>query len=610
MRLEPSAKMTNQAHATQSTTKALLAITAAVLGAVVFIADTITEASLPIGVFHVVVVLVAARFCGARGILLVAAGCVSLTVLSFFLSRSAAPETVGIADLAVSIGIIGLTAGLLARQRAASADAVAAQHRVRDLVNSVNGVVWEADARTFQFTFVSQRAQDIFGYPIDRWLGEPTFWKDHIHPDDRERIVASTLKATADKRSHELEYRMIAADGRTVWLRDLVTVVVERDQATTTRGVMVDITEHRRAEYLTAQVFERSPDGISIVGRDYRYQRVNTVYERNWEKPAERIVGMRVADLLGTEAFEQTIKPHLDRCFEGEEVSYAAWFRSSLGRRHLALTYTPLRPTAEGVEAVLVISRDLTQHFLDSEALRVAQAELTHINRVMIIGQLTASIAHEVNQPITAARNNAGAALRFLDRNPRDLQEVREALGSVVEDIDRAGEIIHRIRDQIKRALPRNESVDVNDLAKEVIALTRDEMAKNGISIRTSLAKGLSPIQGDRVQLQQVVLNLVLNAIEAMSSNSDDFRELSITTEQRQEDGVLVAVGDSGPGIDPDNVESAFRSFYTTKSNGMGMGLSICRSIVDAHEGRLWVKANEPRGAVLCFTLPTAKKEP
>jgi len=235
------------------------------------------------------------------------------------------------------------------------------------------------------------------------------------------------------------------------------------------------------------------------------------------------------------------------------------------------------------------------------------QMELAHLNRVASMGQLTASIAHEVTQPIAATHTNASAALRFLNRNPPDLEEVREALERMVKDTDRAGNIVGRIRDHIKKAPPRKDSVDLNDAIMELIRLARVELAKDEVSVQTRFMEGLSPIEGDRVQLQQVILNLILNAVEAMSSVSDGTRELSISTEQSQKDSVLVTVRDSGPGIDPDHLERVFETFYTTKSTGVGMGLSIRRSIINAHGGRLWAEANRPKGVVFRFTLPVGK---
>jgi C4-dicarboxylate-specific signal transduction histidine kinase len=241
------------------------------------------------------------------------------------------------------------------------------------------------------------------------------------------------------------------------------------------------------------------------------------------------------------------------------------------------------------------------------ESLRTVQAELAHVSRVTTLGQLTASIAHEITQPIASARNNARAALNFLARQPPELGDVREALSCIVGDVDRAGDIIDRIRDHIKKSPPRKARFDLNVTINEVLVLARSAINKNGVSVQTRLAEGLLPVHGDRVQLQQVVLNLILNAVEAMGSVEARERDLRISTEPNQPGGVLLAVRDSGPGIDPENLERVFEAFYTTKSSGVGMGLSICRSIIDAHGGRLWADVNEPRGAAFRFTLPAAE---
>jgi C4-dicarboxylate-specific signal transduction histidine kinase len=243
---------------------------------------------------------------------------------------------------------------------------------------------------------------------------------------------------------------------------------------------------------------------------------------------------------------------------------------------------------------------DVTEHRRAEEE----RQALAHANRVTTMGQLTASIAHEVNQPIATARNNAASALRFLSRSPPDLVEVREALYCVVSDVDRAGNVIGGIRKLIaKTPAPRDDCFDINEAIREMIVLTRGEALKNGVTVQMQL-EGLPLIQGDRVQLQQVVLNLILNAVEALSSVDGARRELSIRTKRRGADEVLVAVRDSGPGIDSEHLERVFDSFYTTKPSGIGLGLSICRSIIDAHGGRLWAAANEPRGAAFQFTLP------
>ena len=240
----------------------------------------------------------------------------------------------------------------------------------------------------------------------------------------------------------------------------------------------------------------------------------------------------------------------------------------------------------------------------EHERLRQLESDLAHMNRLSMMGELAASLAHEITQPIAAARNNARAALNFLNKQAPDLGEVREALGCVVGDADRAGLIVDRIRDHIKKAPPRKHRFDLNEAINEVIVLARSAIAENGVSVQTRLTEGLAPVEGDRVQLQQVILNLVLNAAEAMSAVDKGTRELLISTEQSRTNGVLVAVRDSGPGIDPEQIERVFDAFYTTKFSGVGMGLSICRSIIDAHGGRMWADANEPRGAAFQFILP------
>ena len=244
----------------------------------------------------------------------------------------------------------------------------------------------------------------------------------------------------------------------------------------------------------------------------------------------------------------------------------------------------------------------------EHERLRQLESDLAHVNRVSMMGELMASLAHEILHPIATARNNARAAMRFLDMSPPNMAEVREALACIVRDADRGKDIVDRIRDHIKKAPPRHDRFDLNEAIEEVIEMVRAPIEKNSVSVRTRLAAGLTSVWGDRVQLQQVVLNLILNAIEAMGSVEERGRMLSIRTEQRGAADILVAVHDSGPGVAPEHLQRVFEPFYTTKNSGLGMGLSICRSIIDAHGGRLWADADQPRGTVFQFTLPAAQE--
>lgn len=236
---------------------------------------------------------------------------------------------------------------------------------------------------------------------------------------------------------------------------------------------------------------------------------------------------------------------------------------------------------------------------------REVQAELAHANRVATMGQLSGSIAHEVNQPLTAMITNAQAALRWLAALPPNLEEVRQALASIVKNGNRANEVIGGIRALVKKSSPKNDCFEINDAIREVVELTRSEVTKNGIQVQAHLAKALPLIEGDRVQLQQVILNFIVNAIEAMTAVDDGHRELFIKTAEDSAGSVLVTVQDSGPGLTSETIRRVFDTFYTTKPSGMGMGLSICRAIIEAHGGRVWLKPNSPRGAIFGFNLPT-----
>ena len=472
--------------------------------------------------------------------------------------------------------------------------------RIRRLVDSnIIGIfIWDFEGRILE---ANDEFLRMVSYDREDLVSGRIRWADLTPPDWRDRNNARIEQQKSSGRFEPFEKEYTRKDGTCVPV--LIGGATFEEGGNQGVAFVLDLTERKRAEYLTQQMFERSSDRISIVGRDYRYQRVNPAFERRWGMPAETIVGMHVADLLGMESFEQMAKAYLDRCFAGEEVSYADWLTTPLGRRYSAVTYSPLRPESERVEAALVIIRDLTEHVLASEALREAQMELAHANRVATMGQLTASITHEVNQPITAAVTYALAARRWLSADPPNFHEVDDALSLIVKSGNRAGEVVGRIRALIKKAPARKDAVAINDAVLEVIALTRTEAANNSVSVRTQLAEGLPRVQGDRVQLQQVLLNLIINAIEAMRDVGEEERELLIST-RNEPDGVSVEVRDSGPGFAPAALERAFEAFYTTKPSGLGLGLSICRSIIEAHNGQLWASPNVPRGAIFGFIAP------
>jgi signal transduction histidine kinase len=237
--------------------------------------------------------------------------------------------------------------------------------------------------------------------------------------------------------------------------------------------------------------------------------------------------------------------------------------------------------------------------------LRQAQAELAHVTRVLTMGELAASIAHEVRQPLAALVTNANAGLRWLAGQPPELAEARECLRRIIRDGHRAGDVITQIRSLVKKSAPAKARLDLGEIIQEVLAITNAEARRHRVIVRTDLAAGLPPVRGDRVQVQQVLLNLVMNSIEAMREVTDRPRELRIRSRPEEPSRVLVAVHDRGIGLDEQRLERVFEPFYTTKPEGMGMGLSISRSIIEAHGGRLWAAAHRDYGATFQFTLPT-----
>jgi C4-dicarboxylate-specific signal transduction histidine kinase len=288
--------------------------------------------------------------------------------------------------------------------------------------------------------------------------------------------------------------------------------------------------------------------------------------------------------------------------FENEAKQLGRWYDvyafrvEDPGRRRVGILFNDIT----GRKRAEAEARDSERRY------REVQAELAHASRVATMGQLMASIAHEVRQPIAAVVTNAQAGLNWLGAQPPDLEEVRQTLGCITRDGMRAGDVVGRIRALIKKAPPRKEDLEINEAVLEVIALTRAEVLKSGVSVRTQLAEGLPVIRADRVQLQQVILNLIINAVEAMSGVGEGARELLISTGRDASNGVLISLRDSGPGLDPKSLDRLFEAFYSTKAEGMGLGLAISRTIIEAHGGRLWASANVPRGAEFQFTVPAS----
>jgi C4-dicarboxylate-specific signal transduction histidine kinase len=312
-----------------------------------------------------------------------------------------------------------------------------------------------------------------------------------------------------------------------------------------------------------------------------------------------------------------------------EDSEYPVGSRHAKREGHRTTLATPLLRKGTPIGVILIRRMEvrsfrdkqiaLLETFADQaviaiENVRLFEAEkqrtlaLAHANRVATMGHLAASIAHEVTQPIAAVVTTADAALRWLGAQPPDLGEVRQALGDIMKDGKRASDVIGRIRSLIKKLPPRHDPLDINQAIFDATSLTRSELLRHHIALQIQPAQELPVVQADRIQLQQVLLNLIINAIEAMSAANEATRQLLISSASNAVDSVLVAVRDSGPGLTPESFDRLFHAFHTTKPDGMGMGLSICRSIIEAHGGRIWATANAPRGAIFQFTLPARRE--
>jgi two-component system sensor kinase FixL len=448
----------------------------------IFIVDVVTPPEIAISWAYVVVVLMAARFLQARGVVLVALGCVGLAVLA---SGVEPPTNVAVlyavlGNRVLSILAVALTAFLAVQGQSA-------ERALREQANLLDLTYDSIFSRNMDdtITFWNRAAQELYGWTPGEAMG---------------------------KRAHEL-------------------------------------------------------------------------LERTFPVPLDEIN----AELVRTGRWEGEL---VNKTRDASEIVVAS--------RWSLQTDKDGRPMA-----ILETNNDVTERKHTQESLEQAQTNLARANRVMLLGEMTALIAHEINQPLTGVVANAGTCLRWLAAQPPDLDEVRKYLGLIVRDGNRASEVIGRIRGLVRKEPPHADHLDLNDALVEVITLANSELQKNWVAVRTELSSNLPVVVADRVQLQQVMLNLIVNASEAMSNVSDRPRELLVVTGANADPSeVFVEMRDSGPGLGPTSLNSLFESFYTTKANGMGMGLSISRSIVEAHGGQLQAGPNRPHGAVFRFTLP------
>jgi PAS domain S-box-containing protein len=483
------------------------------------------------------------------------------------------------------------------------------------IINTIPTAAWTTRPDGY-CDFLNQVWLDYAGMTAEQAQGWG--WAEAIHPDDRTKLVEEWQLCLASGTRVDTEARIRRFDGSYHWF--LIRGNPLRDESGNILkwyGTCIDIDDRKRAEEkLRAAEFSSRQTVDSIPGHVTRTSAAGEVEFANRQFLAyfgnnfEDIKNWATSGIVHHEDLPRAIEISNNSFSGGDPYELEARIRRFDGAyRWFRVRGCPLRDAEGRILHWYVLSTDIDDQKKAEEALNRARSELAHVTRVTTLNALTASIAHEVNQPLSGIVSNAGATLRFLSGDAPNLEEVREAIRDIVRDGKRAGEIITRIRALTKRTATRREKLDLNETISEVLALIGDEAKRNKVIVRTQFDDTLSPVAGDRVQLQQVVLNLVMNAIEAMRSVSERPRELVITTQNIDAECVQATVEDSGIGIGSDTVDKIFDSFYTTKPGGMGMGLSISRSILQSHGGRLWAVGKDAPGTMFHFTVPKYREE-
>jgi PAS domain S-box-containing protein len=458
--------------------------------------------------------------------------------------------------------------------------------------------------------FLNKRWLDYTGLSLSEAQGSG--WQAAYHREDLARVLKTRRENIAAGTPYEHEARIRGADGVYRWfLNRSAPLLDERGDIVKWYGTNTDIEDRKQAE----DALRRSEAYLSEA------QKLSQTGSFGWDVPSGKIrwsdEAYRIFDYYRT--IEPSIALVLERTHPEDRASLQRLLeRVRSDRQNWSFEHRLLMPdgsvkhvhvmahatsdTPDRLEYVGALM-DVTAAKRAQEELHQAQAELAHVTRVTTLGELTASIAHEVNQPLAAVVTNGEACLRWLSNQPPNIEEARGAVARIIRDGNRASEVIRRLRALTKKTDPQKTPLDINDVVHDVVALVQREVLSHRVRLRFDLDADLPPVFGDRVQLQQVIINLMMNGIEAMAGVTERPRELLIRSRRHEDGHVLVAVQDSGIGIDSEHLDRLFTAFFTTKTDGMGMGLSICRSIVEAHGGEMWVSPNDGPGAIFHFTV-------
>jgi len=489
------------------------------------------------------------------------------------------------------------------------------EERFRSMADAAPVMIWMSDTEKL-CTFFNKGWLDFTGRTLPQEFGNG--WSDGVHEEDFHRCIETYSTAFDAREEFTMEYRLRRYDGEYRWVADHGVPRYGSDGAFLGYiGTAIDITERKRsAEALEKeraflrQVIDATPNFIFAKDREGRFTLANQAVADAYGTTVENLIGKTDADFNSNnrevESFRRTDREVIDTL----EERFIPEERLTDSQGNIRWVQTIKRPIIErdgNANQVLGASTDITRRRETELELREQRAELAHVARISIMGELAASLAHELNQPLTAILSNAQAALRFLSNKPAHLEEVREILNDIVHDNSRAGEVIRRMRLLVKKEEPGFTSVDLAALIREVVALLHSDAILQNVRIMLALNDDLPPVRGDKVQLQQVMLNLMLNAFDAMKDCAAAERDVRVRIARENTGLIQAAVSDRGTGLSRDKLDKIFQPFYTTKREGLGMGLSICRSIIEAHGGHLWAENNADHGATFYFTVPVAE---
>jgi PAS domain S-box-containing protein len=495
-------------------------------------------------------------------------------------------------------------------ERKRAEEALAASERnLKLIVDTIPALAWSA-RRDGSAEFFNQLYLDFMGLTAEQASGWG--WTAAVHPEDMNGLAATWRHIMASEAPGEAEARLRRHDGAYRWfllranpLRDESGAIVKW------YGVNTDIEDRKRAEVELRQAYDSFAEAqrlsktgsfiTDLVGDDHNWsEEAYRIFEFD---PATKVTVQRVRDIIHPDdlpSFDSVIA----RGLSGANVTFAFRIVTSRGAVKHVRGVAHIIEQIEGRPMFVGALQDVTESMVAEEALNRARSELAHVARVTTLSALTASIAHEVNQPLSGIITNASTCLRMLDADPPNVEGARETARRTIRDGNRASDVITRLRALFSKKQFSLESVDLNEATREVITLSRSELQRNRVVLQSELADDLPNVTGDRVQLQQVILNLLRNASDAMVDVHDRPRQLLIKTEDEDGDRVRVSVRDAGIGVDPQIMDKLFDAFYTTKRDGMGIGLSVSRSIIERHQGRLWAERNDGPGATFAFLVP------